>query len=225
MKKTIFILCSISLVLFADFSEEEAKDLANKASEIRKELKLNKPALTEEEKKIIDIRKELDLPTYNSLKETKTLRVDTRSMKRTLLPDESSGVIDTLSSTFTTITDNLSAEDKFDAFSLYKSIGLEEGEYWGLPSVLGMNEKKEKISFGFNTFSDIKDMSGTFYKGFKHSGESAEFMSGVMYYNAKIYNTMFGMFDDSPFNIFEDEDENSIFDVFEKGNDILDIFD
>jgi len=223
MKKTILFLCSMSLVLFADFTKDEAIELAQKASEIRKELKLDKPPLTEEEKKIRDIRKELNIPTHTFLRKAETLKVGT--MKRTILPNESSGVIDTLSSTMSTITGSLDSEDEEGEFSLYESIGLEEGEYWGLPSVFGINEKKEETAFGFSTFSDIKEMSGTFYKGFKHSGESAEFMSGVMYYNAKIYNTMFGMFDDSPFNIFEDEDENSIFDVFEKGNDVLDIFD
>jgi len=39
------------------------------------------------------------------------------------------------------------------------------------------------------------------------------------------YNGMFHMFDDSVFNVFEDKDEKSIFDVFEKGNDILDMVD
>jgi len=228
MKKTIFILCSLSLVISANFSDKEAKELANKAAKIRQELKLDKPPLTEEEKKIIAIRKELNMPTYHSLKNpdktTLGASVNTTSMKRTIVSEESSGIAETLTSTFTTIKKSLTSEEKEDGFSLYESFGLDEGEYWGLPSVFGLNEKEEKLAFGLSTFSDIKEMSGNFYKGFKHSGESAEFMSGVMYYNAKLYNTMFGMFDDSPFNLFEDEDESSIFDVFEKGNEVLDIF-
>jgi len=45
-----------------------------------------------------------------------------------------------------------------------------------------------------------------------------------MYKSSKVYNTMFGMYEDSPFNFFEEEEESSIFDVFEGGNDILDMF-
>jgi len=59
----------------------------------------------------------------------------------------------------------------------------------------------------------------------KYSGQSAEFASGMMYKSSKVYNTMFGMYEDSPFNFFEEEEEASIFDVFEGGNDILDMFD
>ena len=57
----------------------------------------------------------------------------------------------------------------------------------------------------------------------EYSGESAEFFSGMMYYNSKMYNMMFGVFDDSPFNIFEEE-ETSVFDVFEQGNSLMDMF-
>jgi len=46
-----------------------------------------------------------------------------------------------------------------------------------------------------------------------------------MYKSSKMYNTMFGMYEDSPFNVFEDEEETSVFDVFEGGNKVLDIFD
>jgi hypothetical protein len=59
----------------------------------------------------------------------------------------------------------------------------------------------------------------------KYSGTSAEFTSGMMYKSSKVYNTMFGMYEESPFNIFEEEDEKSIFDVFEGGNSVLDMFD
>jgi hypothetical protein len=36
---------------------------------------------------------------------------------------------------------------------------------------------------------------------------------------------MFGVFDDSPFNVFEEEEEASLFDVFEHGNSVMDMFD
>ena len=111
-------------------------------------------------------------------------------------------------------------------------ISLEKGESLGLPSFFGLNKKKEKKVFGSTVLGDsllgdAKEMSTTFYRGFKVTGESTEFMSGMMYKSSKIYNDMFEVFDDSPLNIFDDKDERepSVFDVFDKGNDILDIFD
>ena len=110
-------------------------------------------------------------------------------------------------------------------------IDLEKGETLGLPSVFGINKKKKKKVFGStilgNTIlGDAKDTSTTFYRGFKRSGETTEFMSGVMYKSSKMYNDMFDMFDDSPLNVFDDKDERepSVFDMFDKGNDVLDIF-
>ena len=110
-------------------------------------------------------------------------------------------------------------------------IDLEKGESWGLPSVFGINKKKQKKVFGSTILAgtilgDTKDATTSLYRGFKHSGESAEFMSGVMYKSSKMYNGMFEMFDDSAFNIFDDKDERepSVFDVLKKGNDALDMF-
>jgi len=111
-------------------------------------------------------------------------------------------------------------------------IDLEKGESLGLPSIFGFNKKKQKKVFGSTVLGetilgDVKDTGTTFYRGFKTTGESTEFMSGVMYKSSKIYNGMFEIFDDSPLNIFDDKDERepSIFDVFDKGNDMLDILD
>ena len=39
-----------------------------------------------------------------------------------------------------------------------------------------------------------------------------------------MYNNMFGMFYDSPLNLFEEEEEASIFDVLEQGNTVMDMF-
>jgi len=108
-------------------------------------------------------------------------------------------------------------------------IDLEKGETLGLPSIFGLNKKKQKKVFGStilgNTIlGDVKDTGSSFYKGFKNSGESAEFMSGMMYKSSKMYNGMFHIFDDSVFNIFED-DTSSVFDVLKDGNEILDVFD
>jgi hypothetical protein len=108
-------------------------------------------------------------------------------------------------------------------------IDLEKGETFGLPSIFGINKKKQKKVFGSTVLADtllgdVKNTGTGFYKGFKNTGESAEFMSGMMYKSSKIYNGMFHVFDDSVFNIFDD-DESSVFDVFEEGNEVLDIFD
>ena len=80
---------------------------------------------------------------------------------------------------------------------------------------------------GDTLLGDAKEMGTGFYRGFKRTGESTEFMSGVMYKSSRVYNEMFDIFDDSPLNVFDDKDERepSVFDVFDKGNDILDVFD
>jgi len=111
-------------------------------------------------------------------------------------------------------------------------IDFEKGESFGLPSVFGLNKKKKRKVFGStllgDTFlGDAKDLSTHFYRGFKRTGESTEFISGMMYKSSRMYNEMFDMFDDSPLNIFDDKDkrEPSVFDMFDKGNEILDILD
>ncbi len=111
-------------------------------------------------------------------------------------------------------------------------LDLEKGETLGLPSVFGLNKKKKKTIFGSSVLGDtilgdVKETSTSFYRGFKTTGESTEFMSGVMYKSSKMYNGMFDVFDDSPLNVFDDKDERepSIFDVFDKGNSMLDILD
>jgi len=110
-------------------------------------------------------------------------------------------------------------------------IDLEKGETWGIPSVFGLNKKKQKRVFGSTILAgtivgDTKDATTSFYRGFKRTGELTEFMSGVMYNGSKMYNGIFDIFDDSPLNIFDDKDERefSVFDMFDKGNDVLDIF-
>jgi hypothetical protein len=139
-----------------------------------------------------------------------------------------------ISSGFSSITKTLVIDDdEDDAYSFsgslgdfYDAVGLDEGESWGMPSLFGFNEKKKKSSlFGFEFLGGLKDTGNTIHKGMKYSGQSAEFTSGMMYKSSKMYNTMFGMYEDSPFNVFEDEEETSIFDVFEGGNKVLDIFD
>jgi hypothetical protein len=140
---------------------------------------------------------------------------------------------DILESIVESIQDTIIIEEEVDAPLVGSStvlsevadmIDYEEGESFGLPSVFGLNKKKEKKVFGSTILGNVKETGSTFYKGFKTSGESAEFFSGIMYKSSKAYNEMFHMFDGSPFNIFEDKDQNSILDVFEKGNEVLDVF-
>jgi len=79
--------------------------------------------------------------------------------------------------------------------------------------------------FDIGILGGIGDTGKTIFKGMKYSGQSAEFSSGMVYKSSKMYNTMFGMFEDSPLNIFEEEEESSVFDIFEGGNSVLDMFD
>ena len=217
MIKFISLWLVIMFIAHAEFTKEEAAALAKKATKVRQELGLDKKKLTKREKEIEAIRKELNLPT--SLTVTCDTSVNTVTLKKSILPEDSSTIIDTIESSVDNITNLVSNENK-ESSSLYESFGLHEGEYLGLPSIFGLNEKKNHT-----LFSDIVDTGHSIYKGFKYSGQSAEFTSGMMYKSSKMYNTMFGMFGDSPLNIFEDKDENSIFDVFEKGNELLDIVD
>lgn len=112
----------------------------------------------------------------------------------------------------------------------YDTVGLEEGESWGLPTVFGFNEKKKARTFlgsktlGGTFLGDVKDSSSMFYSGMKNSGQSAEMMSGMMYNSSRMYNNMFGMFDGSALNIFEDEKETSMFDFVEGGNSMMEMF-
>ena len=110
------------------------------------------------------------------------------------------------------------------------TIGMDIG-IPGMPDFLGFGGSKKKSSgvldsvMGFGFLGDIKDTGTSMYQGAKYSGQSAEMMSGMMYNSSKMYNNMFGMFDDSPFNVFEEEEEASMFDVFEHGNSVMDMFD
>ena len=109
------------------------------------------------------------------------------------------------------------------------TIGMDIG-IPGMPDFLGFGGSKKKESgildsvMGFGFLGDIKDTGTSMYKGAKYSGQSAEMMSGMMYNSSKMYNNMFGMFDDSPFNMFEEEEEASMFDVLEHGNTVMDMF-
>jgi len=224
-------MMGISSFVLAEFSAQEAAELELKAADIRKELNLHTP--TAKERKLEQIRHELKLDFDTSSKEA-LLETNQPKTVESLAASKSSSMTDKISSGFSSITKTLGMdEDDDDTYSFsgslgdfYDAVGLEEGESWGMPSVFGFNEKKKKSSlFGFEFLGGLKDTGNTIHKGMKYSGQSAEFTSGMMYKSSKMYNTMFGMYEDSPFNVFEEEEETSIFDVFEGGNKVLDIFD
>jgi len=231
MSKLFLYIISISNFIWADISAQEAAELEIRAAEIRKELGIHTP--TPKEKKLERIRHELKLDFDTSSKEA-LLESNTPKTVESLSASKSSSMTDKISSGLSSITKTLGLEEDDDddySFSntlndFYDTVGLDEGESWGMPSVFGFNEKKKKSTlFGLEFLGGIKDTGNTIHKGLKYSGTSAEFTSGMMYKSSKVYNTMFGMYEESPFNIFEEEDEKSIFDVFEGGNKVLDIFD
>ena len=225
-------MIGMTSITLAGFSAQEAAELELKAADIRKELHLHTP--TAKERKLEQIRHELKLDFDTSSKEA-LLETNKPDTVESLVASKSSTITEKLSDGFSSITKKLGiGDDDDDSYSFsdslgdfYETVGLEEGESWGLPSVFGFNEKKKKHKnlFGIGILGDMQDTGHTIFKGMKYSGQSAEFSSGMIYKSSKMYNTMFGMFEDSPFNVFEEEEETSIFDVFEGGNKVLDIFD
>jgi hypothetical protein len=223
-------MIGISSFVLAGFSAQEAAELELKAADIRKELNFHTP--TAKERKLEQIRHELKLDFDTSSKEA-LLETNKPDTVESLVVSKSSTMTDKLSSGLSSISKTLGIDDDDDTYSFsgslgdfYNAVGLDEGESWGMPSMFGFNEKKKKSSlFGFEFLGGLKDTGNTIHKGMKYSGQSAEFTSGMMYKSSKMYNTMFGMYEDSPFNVFEEEEETSIFDVFEGGNKVLDIFD
>ena len=226
-------MVSLNSMMYADISAQEAAELEIKAAHIREELGIHTP--TAKEKKLNRIRHELNLD-FDTSSKAALLETDKPDTVESLIASESKTISDRLSSGVSSISNTLgfSAKKKDDSYSFsgtlnsfYDTVGLEAGESWGMPSVFGFNEKKKKKSalFDIGILGGIGDTGKTIFKGMKYSGQSAEFSSGMMYKSSKMYNTMFGMFEDSPFNVFEEEEETSLFDVFEGGNKVLDIFD
>ncbi len=204
-----------------------AKEL--KLKKIREDLNIKEPSA--KVKKIDRIRDELNIdyrvPKYES-------RLDRRinDVKEGLGLEDGLDLDNAISS----IKQTLHLEDKpkkDEGFSFSNSLstfGDTIGMDLGIPSFFGSSSKKKESGIldsvlDFGILGDIRDTGTSLYKGAKYSGQSAEFMSGMMYNSSKMYNTMFGVFDDSPFNIFEEEEEASLFDVFEHGNSVMDMFD
>jgi hypothetical protein len=188
-----------------DIKEPSAKTL--RIDSIREELKIGyrKPKYESTlDRRVEDVKEGIDaLSVDNALS----------SIKSTL------GMSSKKKDTGFFITDSLSA--------FGDTIGMDIG----MPDFFGFGGSKKKKSsgildsiMGFGFLGDIRDTGTSMYKGAKYSGQSAELMSGMMYNSSKMYNTMFGVFDDSPFNIFQEEEEASMFDIFEHGNSVMDMF-
>ncbi len=202
-----------------------------KVNKIREELNIEEP--NAKTKKLDMIRNELNI-NYAVPKNESFLDKRVEDVKESIGLDGTSDISDSLDEALSSIKNTLSGkkekpkEDFTFAGKLsdfQKTLGLDLDASWGMPSIFGVKKKKEKTFLGSGILGDIKDTGTSFYKGAKYSGQSAQFMSGMMYNSSKVYNTMFGMFDDSPFNFFEEEEEASIFDVFEHGNTVMDMFD
>lgn len=194
-------------------NESDASKSEDKLKSIRSELGI--PELTGDAKKLDEIRHELKIGYEVPIRES-SLDKRVKSVKKALHMD---GEIEGEYSFSNTVRD------------LKKTLNLDGDSSWGIPS-FGLSslfgeekKKKEKGLFGISILGDVKDTGKSMYKGMKYSGQSAEMMSGMMYNSSKMYNTMFGMFDDSPFNIFEEEEETSMFDFIESGNSIMELFD
>jgi len=232
MKKFILYFVSLQTLMYADISAQEAAELEIKAAHIREELGIHTP--TAKEKRLNRIRQELNLD-FDTSSKAALLETDKPDTVESLVASKSKSISDRLSSGLSSISETLGFDDKKkdDSYSFsgtlnsfYDTIGLEEGNSWGMPSVFGFNEKKKKkrTLFDIGILGGIGDTGKNIFKGMKYSGQSAEFSSGMIYKSSKMYNSMFGMFEDSPFNVFEEEEETSVFDVFEGGNKVLDLF-
>ncbi len=200
-----------------------------KLKKIKEELKIKEPSAAE--KKLDKIRDELNID-YQVPKYESTLDKRVNDVKEKL------GLEDGLDmdSALSTIKQTLRLEDKpkkdesFSFINSLSSFGDTIGMDLEIPSFFGSSSKKKESGIldsvlGFGMLGDLRDTGTSMYKGAKYTGQSAQFMSGMMYNSSKMYNTMFGVFDDSPFNVFEEEEEASLFDVFEHGNSVMDMFD
>ena len=217
---------------------------------IRRELNIQAPKLSAREKKLKKIKEELHIKEAST--EVKKLdkirdelnidyqvpKYESSLDKRMNDVKEKLGLEDGLNidSALSSIKQTLRLEDKsnkdegFSFSNSLSSFGDNIGMDLEIPSFFGSSSKKKESGMldsvlGFGMLGDLRDTGTSMYKGAKYTGQSAQFMSGMMYNSSKMYNTMFGVFDDSPFNIFEEEEEASLFDVFEHGNSVMDMFD
>jgi len=222
--------------LFATNDINNTKDKLEKLLKIKKELGLikEKPIVIKEvktnivtqiskkEKKQIDkIRKELGIETPTK-KETKLEKIRRELGIEYEIPKKKDKLIDKIENIKKKLNIDMDLDFNLDKSirKLEKSLNLNQKKKssWELPDIFDFgSKKKEKPILGLSILQDVKDGTSTLYKSAKYSGESAELMSGAVYYNAKLYNTMFDLFDKSPLNIFEEKQSksSSMFDIFD----------
>jgi len=219
MNKIFLTILTINTIAYAEMSALEEMDLELRAQKIRKELNIHTP--TEEERKIQRIRSELHLDFDTSSKASLLGNQQITSVQPLTGVKEDEAFMDSFSSALSSIKKTLSLEEDSDEYSFsstlnsfYDTVGLESAKSWSMPSFFGVNQKKD-TSF-ISSVGIIGDTGTTIYNGMKYSGQSAELASGMVYRSSQMYNTMFGIFDDSPLNIFEEKKKsNSIFDIFD----------
>ena len=175
-------MTSVSVFIFADISAQEAAELEIRAAKIRKELGIHTP--TAKEREVARIRHELKLDFDTSSKDA-LLGNNKADTVESLVASHSSTITEDISSGFSTITKKLGLSDDNDdddgySFSgtlnsFYDTVGLDEGESWGLPSIFGFNEKKKKKKglFSIGILGGLQDTGSTIFKGMKYSGQSA----------------------------------------------------
>ena len=234
MNKIILVSLALSSFLLAEkYSVEDELKL----KKMKEDLGLYKP--TKKELKLRRIKEEMGI-SEPSRKEKEIdrirhdLKIGYEVPKREGLYDDVKDALDvgdSVDDAYDSVKDTLGLKKKKkkkkknDDFSFgetlsdfYDTVGMEEGESWGLPTVFGFNQKKKARTFlgsktlGATFLGDVKDSGSMFYSGMKNSGQSAEMMSGMMYNSSRMYN------------IFEDEKETSIFDFVEGGNSMMEMF-
>jgi len=232
MKKIILLLISLNLCMYADFMDSVADVVKATLSEDEKKMPEIETVGTVETR-VHSKSKNKDDSLFDSMVEgvKDTIGIKEKKVQKSSLLGDAITAMKEVSGLEKVKEDNTFFDGGIMG-EMADMIDLEKGESFGLPSVFGLNKKKKTTVFGSTVLGDTllgdaKDTGTSFYRGFKRTGESTEFMSGMMYKSSKVYNEMFEMFDDSPLNIFDDKDERepSIFDMFDKGNDMLDILD
>ncbi|SFV70768.1 hypothetical protein MNB_SV-13-403 [hydrothermal vent metagenome] len=217
------ILIGMSYLALADISALDAMDLELRAEDIRKELNISTPS--KHDKELAKIRSELNLDFDTSSKDALLGNNKADSVQPLGGVKEGKSITDNISSAFSSMKAHLTLDketQKKYSFSnsiesFYDVIDLEKGKDFDVLSIFSFNEVAKKTEMNIPIFSDVQSATTNMYKGMKHSGQSAELLSGMMYNSSKVYNTMFGLFDDSPFNIFDGEDKKKslIFDIFD----------
>ena len=238
IKITLILFLLIYNPLFAQNDVNKTKIKLDKLNKIKKELglipkkpipkkviepkiKINKSLSKDKQKEIEKIRKELGIETPTK-KETKLEKIRRELGIEYEIPKKKDKLIDKIDNIKKKLNIDMDLDFNLDKTirKLEKSLNINQKKKssWEVPDIFDFgNSKKSEPILGLSMLQDVKDSTSTLYKSAKYSGESAELMSGAVYYNAKLYNTMFDIFDKSPLNIFEDKKKksSSLFGIFD----------